>query len=69
MLKTFEVSHAEDYTDTVYYDKTKQTELFNLVLDWLNENLEQPTFYTAGKLLETIDVTERKLCKSFNIDL
>ena len=60
--------YAEGYTDSVYYDKDKQSELFNVVLEWMNENLKQPTFYTAGKLLETIDVTE-DLCKSFNIDL
>ena len=60
--------YAEGYTDSVYYDKDKQSELFNVVIEWMNENLEQPTFYTAGKLLETIDVTE-DLCKSFNIEL
>ena len=60
--------YAEDYTDSVYYDKDKQSDLFETVLAWLNENLEQPTFYTAGKLLETLVVTE-ELCKSLNIEL
>lgn len=59
---------AEDYTSSVYYDKAKHSELFNLVLDWLNKNLDQPNFYTHGKLLDTLTVTE-DLCNTFNIEL
>lgn len=59
---------AEGYTDNIYYSKEKQKELFDLVLNWMNENLEQPTFYTAGKLIETLEVTE-ELCNNLRIDL
>ena len=59
---------AEGYTDSIYYSKEKQKELFDLVLNWMNENLEQPTFYTAGKLIETLEVTE-ELCNNLHIDL
>ena len=60
--------YAEDYTNDIWYDEKKKGALFNLVLNWMNKNLDQPTFYTAGKLLEEIEVTE-DLCKSLNIDL
>ena len=59
---------AEEYTDNIYYSKEKQKELFDLVLNWMNENLEQPTFYTAGKSIETLQVTE-ELCNNLRIDL
>lgn len=59
---------AEDYTSDIYFDKDKTQELFNLVLNWFNENLKQPTFYTAGKFIETIEVTE-ELCSNLSIEL
>lgn len=60
--------YAEEYTNNIWYDEKKKDALFNLVLNWMNKNLDQPTFYTTGKLLEEIEVTE-DLCKSLNIDL
>ena len=59
---------AEDYTTDLYYDEIKKKELFNLILKWFDTNLDQPTFYTAGKLLETIEVTE-DLCNNLSIAL
>ena len=59
---------AEDYTTDLYYDEVKKKELFNLILKWFDTNLDQPTFYTAGKLLETIEVTE-DLCNNLSITL
>ena len=59
---------AEDYTTDLYYDEVKKKELFNLILKWFDTNLDQPTFYTAGKLLETIEVTE-DLCNNLSIAL
>ena len=59
---------AEDYTTDLYYDEVKKKELFNLILKWFDANLDQPTFYTAGKLLETIEVTE-DLCNNLSITL
>ncbi len=59
---------AEDYTTDLYYDEVKKKELFNLILKWFDTNLDQPTFYTHGKLLDTLTVTE-DLCNTFNIEL
>lgn len=59
---------ADDYTSELYFDKVKSKELFDTVLFWLDNNLDQPTFYTAGKLLDTLNVT-KDLCNKFNIDL
>ena len=59
---------AEDYTTDLYYDEVKKKDLFNLILKWFDTNLDQPTFYTAGKLLENIEVTE-DLCNNLSITL
>lgn len=60
--------YAEDYASELHYCKETKEQLFNLVLNWMNSNIDQPTFYTAGKLLEEVEVTE-VLCKSLNIEL
>lgn len=59
--------YAEDYASELHYCKETKAQLFNLVLNWMNDNVDQPTFYTAGKELEVLDVTEA-LCNSLNID-
>ena len=60
--------YAEDYASELHYCKETKTQLFNLILNWMNDNIDQPTFYTAGKELEVLDVTEA-LCNSLNIDI
>lgn len=60
--------YAEDYANELHYCKETKEQLFNLVLNWMNSNIDQPTFYTEGKLLEEVEVTEA-LCKSLNIEL
>ena len=60
--------YAEDYMYQFWSDPDKRAELSRIVLKWFNDNIDQPTFYTTGKELEVLDVTE-SLCKSFNIDL
>lgn len=60
--------YAEDYASELHYCKETKEQLFNLVLNWMNSNIDQPTFYTAGELLEEVEVTEA-LCKSLNIEL
>ena len=60
--------YAEDYAIELHYCKETKAQLFNLVLNWMNANIDQPTFYTTGKKLEVLEVTE-DLCKSLNIDL
>lgn len=60
--------YAEDYASELSYCKETKSQLFNLVLNWMNDNVDQPTFYTAGKELEVLDVTEA-LCNSLNIDI
>lgn len=60
--------YAEDYASELHYCKETKEQLFNLVLNWMNSNIDQPTFYTAGELLEKVEVTEA-LCKSLNIEL
>ena len=36
--------YAEDFTNDIWYDEKKKDTLFNLVLNWMNKNLDQPTF-------------------------
>ena len=60
--------YAEDYASELHYCKETKAQLFNLVLNWMNDNIDQPTFYTTGKELEVLDVTEA-LCNSLNIDI
>ena len=60
--------YAEEYASELHYCKETKEQLFNLVLTWMNSNIDQPTFYTAGELLEEVEVTEA-LCKSLNIEI
>lgn len=60
--------YAEDYASELHYCKETKGQLFNLVLNWMNDNIDQPTFYTTGKELEVLDVTEA-LYNSLNIDI
>ena len=60
--------YAEDYASELHYCKETKEQLFNLVLNWMNSNIDQPTFYTAGELLEEVEVTEA-LCKTLNIEI
>ena len=60
--------YAEDYASELHYCKETKSQLFNLVLNWMNDNIDQPTFYTTGKELEVLNVTEA-LCNSLNIDI
>ena len=60
--------YAEDYMWEFWNSPDKRAELSRIVLKWFNDNIDQPSFYTAGKLLEILDVTEN-LCKDLGIDL
>ena len=60
--------YAEDYASELHYCKETKAQLFNLILNWMNDNIDQPTFYTTGKELEVLEVTE-ELCSSLNIDI